>query len=54
VTVQTMHFDRPLRQLDESDAEAWRAWLTQHQLNGVSIACASVLVYRQTGSKSRP
>jgi hypothetical protein len=46
VTTQTVLFDRELRHLDPEDAEAWRAWLTQHQLDRMSIACPSQLVTR--------
>jgi hypothetical protein len=50
VTTQTVLFDRELRHLDPEDAEAWRAWLTQHQLDRMSIACPSQLVYKQPKS----
>jgi hypothetical protein len=53
VTVQTVHFDRPLRQLDQIDAEAWKAWLLQHTLDHMSIACPSQLIYR-SATKTKP
>ena len=40
-----VHFDKELRHLDPRNAEAWRAWLAQHQLNSMDIACPSVLTY---------
>jgi hypothetical protein len=43
----TVHFDRELRRLDPEDAAAWRAWLTQHQLDHMSIACPSTLTYTE-------
>lgn len=47
MTTLTVHFDRELRRLDPEDAAAWRAWLTQHQLDYMLIACPSVLTYRE-------
>jgi hypothetical protein len=47
VTTTIVRFDRELRRLDPEDAEAWRAWLIQHQLNGLDIACPSQLIYRE-------
>jgi hypothetical protein len=44
--VTEVHFDRELRRLEPDDAAAWRAWLTQHQLDHMLIACPSVLTYR--------
>jgi hypothetical protein len=43
----TVHFDKELRRLNPRHADAWRAWLVQHQLDHMSIACPSVLVYRE-------
>jgi hypothetical protein len=43
----TVHFDRELRHLESEDAQAWRLWLVEHQLDHMSLACPSVLVYRE-------
>jgi hypothetical protein len=40
-------FDKELRHLESADAEAWRAWLVQHQLDHISIACPSQLVCKE-------
>jgi hypothetical protein len=53
VTAQTVEFDRPLRDLDQADEQAWRAWLVQHQLDHISIACPSQLIYREA-TKRKP
>jgi hypothetical protein len=42
-----VHFDKELRHLDPADAEAWRLWLVEQQLDHVSIACPSELIYRE-------
>jgi hypothetical protein len=48
----TVVFDKPLRELDPDDAEAWRLWLVEHQLDALTIACPSRLVCQQpTGDK---
>lgn len=54
MTTQTVHFDRELRRLDPEDAAAWRAWLTQHQLNGLDIACLASWSTRSRLSGSWP
>lgn len=46
MTTETVNFDRPLRDLEQANEQAWRAWLVQHQLDHLSIACPSVLTYR--------
>jgi hypothetical protein len=40
-TTTIVHFDRPLRDVEEADEQAWRAWLVQDQPDHLSIACAS-------------
>jgi hypothetical protein len=42
-----VHFDKQLQQLDPGDEAAWRAWLTQHQLHHMLIACPSTLTYQE-------
>jgi hypothetical protein len=49
----TVHFDRELRRLDPDDAAAWRARLTQHQLDSLLIACPSTLTYSEP-TKRKP
>jgi hypothetical protein len=53
VATLTVNFDRELRRLNPEDAAAWRAWLTQHQLDHMLIACPSVLTYREP-TKRKP
>jgi hypothetical protein len=51
VTTRIVHFDLELRRLSPEDADAWRTWLTIHQLNGLDLACPSVLEYREPTKK---
>jgi hypothetical protein len=47
----TVQLDRPLRELDPKDAEQWRAWLAQHHLALLTMACPSVLAYREAAAR---
>jgi hypothetical protein len=53
VKTSVVKFDRELGQLHPDEAEAWRAWLVQHQLDHLSIACPSKLIYHAP-TKRRP
>jgi hypothetical protein len=47
----TVHFDRELRHLGSEDAQAWRLWLIEHQLDALTIACPSDLRYDEPAGK---
>jgi hypothetical protein len=51
VADRTVQLDRPLRELDPKDAEQRRVWLAQHHLALLTMACPSVLAYREAAAR---
>ena len=43
--ITTVHFDRPLHQLHPSEAEPWKAWLIQHDIDAQQLVCPSTMKY---------